>query len=247
MSAAIAFSIVLPCYNEAESLPLLLDSYRSVWRDLPAELLLVDNGSTDNTEQVLGELLARPEYAFARCVTVPKNRGYGHGVMTGLRAARGAILGVSHADMQCPSSDLFRAYDMLLNSHSMKAIVKGRRAQRPLPAIVLTTGMTLISSLVLRQKLADINAQPKVFPRELLGQLDAPPDGFELDLYLLYRAKKLGFRIQTIPVVFGTRAHGRSKWAYSLASRRRQITKTLRYIFILRSQKAEVCGERWLP
>jgi glycosyltransferase involved in cell wall biosynthesis len=231
----VAFSIIVPCYNEAENLPVLVDSYRSVWRDLPSELVLVDNGSTDATPQVLRELLREPALSFVRTVVVPRNRGYGYGVMTGLREARGAVLGISHADMQCPAADLFRAYDKLMNTCAGAAMVKGRRQRRGVAATVLTTGMTMIASLVLWQPLADINAQPKVFPRSLLAQLQSPPDGFELDLYLLYRAKKLGFSIESIPVVFGQRAHGTSKWAYSLAARRRQIAKTLRYIFFLRS------------
>jgi len=44
-------SIILPCYNEADNLPLLLNAYCQVWQDLPAELILVDNGSTDHTAE----------------------------------------------------------------------------------------------------------------------------------------------------------------------------------------------------
>lgn len=238
----IAFSIVVPCYNEAENLPALVTSYQSAWRDLPAELILVDNGSTDATAEVLQDLLRAPELSFARTVTVAMNRGYGHGVMTGLRQARGAILGISHADMQCPAADLFRAYDKLLQTGREAALVKGKRVRRSLGATLLTLGMTAAASLVLRQCLTDINAQPKVFPRSLLNHLDSPPDGFELDLYLLYHARKQGFSIEPIPVVFGQRAHGLSKWAYSLAGRRRQIAKTLRYIFSLQSAERSSHG-----
>src|SRR5437764_14461896 len=63
-----ALSIVLPCYNEAENLPPLLARYAQVWEDLPAELILVDNGSTDHTEAVLRREL--PNYPFARTVKV---------------------------------------------------------------------------------------------------------------------------------------------------------------------------------
>lgn len=237
MSAAIAFSIVLPCYNEADNLPALLESYGSVWRDLPSELVLVDNGSTDHTPQVLSKMLASQKFPFVQPVTVPQNRGYGYGIMSGLRAARGAILSFSHADMQCPAADLFRAYDKLLESGPEAAMVKGKRERRPLGAATLTAGMGFIASLALSERLADINAQPKVFSRSLLSALDSPPDGFELDLYLLHRANQMGLSIESIPVVFGRRAHGVSKWAYSLGARRRQIMNTLRYILSLRAQE----------
>lgn len=240
MTNTIAFSIVLPCYNEAENLPALLGSYRSAWRDLPAELILVDNGSTDNTSQVLEKLLKQAEFSFARTVSVAKNRGYGYGVMTGIRAAKGAVIGISHADMQCSATDLFRAYDKLLAAGADHTLVKGRRSRRGLSATVLTVGMTLIASAVLWQKLADINAQPKVFSGSFLPQLESPPDGFELDLYILHRARRAGLSIEEIPVVFGRRAYGISKWAYSLASRWRQILKTLRYILFLRRHREEL-------
>src|SRR5258707_5161046 len=102
---AVRFSIVLPCYNEAENIPLMLAEYQKVWPEFSAELVLVNNGSTDHTPEVLERELAR--FAFARSVSVPVNRGYGYGVMAGLRAARGEVLGISHADMQCPPGDLF--------------------------------------------------------------------------------------------------------------------------------------------
>ena len=80
----IRFSIVLPCYNEADNLPLLLERYQQVWEDLPTELILVDNGSTDQTAQVLERELSRPGMAFVRTVQVPINQGYGYGIYAGL-------------------------------------------------------------------------------------------------------------------------------------------------------------------
>src|SRR5258706_4938132 len=80
----VRLSIVLPCYNEAQNLPILLQRYRESWEDLPAELVMVDNGSTDNTPEILQRLSACSEYPFARSIRVPKNRGYGYGVMAGL-------------------------------------------------------------------------------------------------------------------------------------------------------------------
>src|SRR5262245_4994150 len=117
-------SIVLPCYNEAENLPPLLGRYAQVWEDLPAELILVDNGSTDHTEAVLRREL--PNHPFARTVKVEKNQGYGHGIMTGLRAARGEFLAFSHADQQSRPDDVFAAYHRLKSAPNPRlTLVKG--------------------------------------------------------------------------------------------------------------------------
>ncbi|MBI1735320.1 MAG: glycosyltransferase [Candidatus Rokubacteria bacterium] len=232
-------SIVLPCYNEAATLPALLARYRAIWRDLPAELILVDNGSTDDTPGTLARELARPEHAFARSVRVAQNRGYGHGIDTGLRAARGEILAFSHADMQCDGADVFAAYDRLIAEPDPRAvIVKGKRAPRDLSASVVTNGMAAIASGVLLRRLTDINAQPKVFHRSHLERLRRPPDGFEFDLYVLYTALRAGVRIVTVPVRFERRLHGQSRWNFGIVSRSRTILRTVGFIWKLRTGRA---------
>jgi glycosyltransferase involved in cell wall biosynthesis len=235
-------SIVLPCYNEADNLPPLIERYAQVWQDLPAELILVDNGSTDRTAEVLArELPTRP---FARTVGVEKNRGYGHGIMTGLRAARGRFLAFSHADQQCKPDDIFAAYHALRSSpRPERAVVKGRRARRSLQAELVTASMGLLASAVLVMPLWDVNAQPKVFPRALLERLTAPPVGFAFDLYVLYKARQARMRLLTVPVVFGQRGHGQSKWAFSFLSRWRTMLGMAAYIFALRFGLAEGRGD----
>ncbi|MGH9521601.1 MAG: glycosyltransferase family 2 protein [Terriglobales bacterium] len=231
-----AFSVVVPCYNEADNLPLLLESYRAAWpSEISAELVLVNNGSTDHTAEVLACELARPEYSFARTVLVPVNQGYGYGVNAGIRQASGEVIGISHADMQCPARDLFRAYEALIATGNPRgAFVKGKRGRRGFGASLITNTMAVIASMVLTTPLTDINAQPKVFHRSFLEDLRNPPRGFEFDLYLLYRAREKGLQVLTIPVEFGARAHGTSKWAFSLLSRWRNVWATVRYIFRLR-------------
>jgi glycosyltransferase involved in cell wall biosynthesis len=232
---SICLSIVLPCYNEADNLPLLVESYGQVWPDWPAELILVDNGSTDHTAEVLAQLLPHPEYAFARTVRVAQNRGYGHGLYTGLQAAYGEFLAFSHADMQCSPADVFQAYDRLMTAPDpTQALVKGKRGQREASASLVTIGKALLASTVLLTKLTDINAQPKVFHRSHLARLTQPPNGFQFDLYVLYQARRAGIEILTIPVVFGERLHGQSKSAFNILARYRTIWATITYTFRLR-------------
>jgi glycosyltransferase involved in cell wall biosynthesis len=238
VSETLELSIVLPCYNEAENLPALLRRYADVWESAPAELILVDNGSTDDTPAVLVRELADPALSFARVVRVPKNRGYGHGIYTGLQSARGEFVGFSHADQQCDAADVFAAYHKLrATADPTHVVIKGKRARRDLGAMVITHGMSVVASAVLGSRLSDINAQPKVFHRSHLDRLTQPPDGFPFDLYVLYQARQAGLRIDTVPVVFGKRGHGQSKWAFSLLSRWRTIWNMVKYIFHLRLQE----------
>ena len=85
------FSLVIPCYNEAANLPLLLERGKELAVRLDVEVILVDNGSIDNTAEVLENLL--PKYPGFRSIRVEKNQGYGFGIVSGLKAAKGEILG----------------------------------------------------------------------------------------------------------------------------------------------------------
>jgi glycosyltransferase involved in cell wall biosynthesis len=237
MSGAPALSVVLPCYNEADNLPLLLERYRSAApAGLDWELVLVQNGSTDGSQAVLEGLLRDPRHAFARLVDVPVNQGYGYGLAQGLRSAKGAVLAFSHADMQCDAQDVFDAHALLLQRGGAGGgvIVKGRRQRRALSQQLLTWGMSAWASLCLLKPMGDINAQPKAFSRALLARLEPLPDGFELDVHVLYRALAAGWRLAELPVHFGVRAHGQSKWAAHTVLRWRTIGRVLLYILTLR-------------
>ncbi|MGH2537092.1 MAG: GtrA family protein [Candidatus Promineifilaceae bacterium] len=226
-------SIVLPCYNEGPNIPLILERLRPFWPAERFELILVDNGSTDSSAALLAAECARPGNPFLRVVTVPRNIGYGHGLMSGLRAAEAPLLAYSHADIQTPPEDVFRAYHLLAERglDPAETLVKGRRINRPASALRLTNGLAWVAQLALGQPMDDINGQPKLFPRRLLASLSHPPAGFAFDTYLLYVARLQGLACVDFPVDFGARLHGESKWAASALSRYKTIWAYLVSIF----------------
>lgn len=232
------FSIVVPCYNEGPSLTSLVQRFSDIKVPYTWELLLVNNGSGDETKSVLDSLAKSQHYPFLRPVTLESNRGYGGGILAGLEQARGTTLAWTHADLQTPPEDLFRAYELLhASGNPGKTLVKGLRQNRHPAAMALTLGMQVAASACLGQPLKDINAQPKVFPKELFAHFQNPPADFNLDLYLYHLALSRGYRVLTLPVIFERRPHGTSKWAFSLRSRARHILATLRYIRHLAQQK----------
>ena len=64
-------SIIIPCYNEEENIPIILDKFDNILTNEDIEIILVNNGSTDSSDEVLRRLL--PKYLFARTVLVPRN------------------------------------------------------------------------------------------------------------------------------------------------------------------------------
>ncbi|MEI2654312.1 MAG: glycosyltransferase [Microthrixaceae bacterium] len=228
-----ARSIVVPCYNEAPNLPRLVERFGALrGGDDAWELVLVDNGSTDGSAEVLRRIADGPGMAWLRVVTVaPPNVGYGHGIVTGLRAARGSLLAWTHADGQTPPADALRALDLLAASPAPeRTFVKGRRRGRPWRDALFTAAMQSAARALLRVDLADINAQPKAFHRALLELAVDPPVDLSLDLYFFYLATRRGFAVRTFDVRFGARSHGASKWAFSWRSKARAVARALRYM-----------------
>lgn len=225
------FSLVIPCYNEAANLPLLLDRCQEVACHPDVEVILVDNGSTDNTSEVLLKLL--PQYPGCRSVHVENNQGYGFGILTGLRAAKGEILGWTHADMQTDPQDALRGLE-LFNQQGLNIFVKGRRYGRPLADVAFTVGMSTFETILLGKPLWDINAQPTMFSRKFFESWCEPPNDFSLDLYSYYQARMSGMRVHRFPVLFGERAHGVSHWNVNWEAKRKFIRRTVDFSLQLR-------------
>lgn len=175
------------------------------------EVILVNNGSTDHTPDVLNEQL--PKYPFARSVFVSVNQGYGYGILQGLKSAQGTFVGWTHADMQTDPQDTVKAYDILEeNGWDRKLYIKGNRKGRSLSDYFFTFGMGVFESVYLGKSLFDINAQPNVFSREFYESWENPPLDFALDLYAFYMAKVRGLNVIRFPVLFPPRVYGKSHW-----------------------------------
>lgn len=227
-------SIVVPCYNEADNIPLILARFAEVITP-DIELILVDNGSTDSSAAILKKLL--PSFAFARTVRVKVNKGYGYGILTGLKAGTGDFLGYTHADMQTDPYDVIRAWEIIKNAdYDCHILVKGDRINRPLFDKFFTFGMGIFETLYLGRHLYEINAQPNIFSREFFTSWDNPPTDFSLDLYVLYLATIKKLNIRRIKVKFPKRQHGSSKWNTGLVSKWKFIKRTLDFSVKLKSR-----------
>ena len=237
----INFSLVIPCYNEAENLPYLLEKISSLLNRSGIEVILVDNGSCDATPNILKKLL--PLYPSVRTMRVEVNQGYGHGILKGLEIANGNILGWTHADMQTDPLDAYEALKKI-NLHPNDAVVaKGTRIGRPPADYFFTLGMQIFASITLCVSLEDINAQPKLFSRDFYEKYirnHAPLD-FSIDLFLLYSAKIHGIKTVNVPVVLSKRLHGKAKGGGAdNKTRMKIIFRTIKYILQLRKNRLKV-------
>lgn len=226
------YSLVIPCYNEEKNLQPLINRCQSSFKGCKnVEIILVDNGSTDDTPSLLADLISGIDYC--RSIRVPVNEGYGNGILAGLKVATGDVIGWTHADLQTDPSDLLQAIDVF-EKFGPDIFVKGSRQGRPVGDVFFTFCMSIFETILLKKVMFDINAQPTLFSRGLYEKFATPPKDFSLDLYAYYLAKKFGFKVCRFPVKFGPRAFGISHWNINWAAKIKFIKRTFAYSFTLK-------------
>jgi len=122
-------SLVIPCYNEQENVPTLLkrveDSLNQVGK--PYEVLIIDDGSTDQTPQMLAEAKAR--LPWLRVIRMVKNAGQSAGFEAGFNAARGQLIATIDADLQNDPEEVPRLVEMM-DQHPEYDLINGWRKDR---------------------------------------------------------------------------------------------------------------------
>jgi glycosyltransferase involved in cell wall biosynthesis len=234
------FSLVIPSYNEEKNIPLLIERTIAAAKDAGFDentfsLVLVENGSQDQSYKIMCDTIEKNKWqGFVQIIQIVENRGYGHGIMTGLHATRAEIIGWTHADLQCDPKNAFIAYELCATAAPAKVLIKGTRTGRARADRFVSRVFESIAYLLLGLKFREINAQPKIFPSELLKSLTHPPHSFALDLYLLYVAQKMSYKSLSIEVEFPPRIHGVSHWAANFAGRYKTIWGIILYMWKLR-------------
>ena len=205
-----AFSLVIPAFNEAHRVGRTLREVMSYLREFSAgsELIVVDDGSTDETANVVRDALAGPGEVDARLIQQPENRGKGAAVRTGLLAAKHPIALFSDADLSTPMTEAPKLLepifagelDVAFGSRALDRRLIGTRqawhreqAGRTFNLLVrLATGLPYW----------DTQCGFKAFHLEVFRPIlaNAQSDGFGFDVELLYLARKAGLRMREIPV-----------------------------------------------
>lgn len=215
-------SVVIPCYNEEMYIPVLLEEFKQLGFSNCAdyELVLVDNGSTDNSSAILEQ--ARDRYPFLKVVTVKQNIGYGDGIVQGLKQAEGEYLSWMSADMLTSPGEIPQIYSQICRKKNPeKILAKGYRKHRPIIELVFTWGMNLFESFYFKHIMSDINGHPVLFHRTFMELWRNPPKDFALDLYVYVIALRYGYQVKRYPVMQHPRKWGESSWNKGFSSRLR--------------------------
>ncbi len=199
------FSLIIPCFNEEKNIPILIKKYKDYLSYPGNELVLVDNGSKDNTEKVL-KLFSKLKNI--KTCKVNKNIGFGHGLKKGFSIARGKTKIYSHADLEVNPKDIMKSIKLFKKEKNKNNIlIKGNRINKirnhwSLLDIFFSYALTIVSSVLFRKNLFDIHGMPVLFSKKLEKKIKYLPNDFSIDLAIYASAKKANFKIVRFPVNF---------------------------------------------
>jgi glycosyltransferase involved in cell wall biosynthesis len=225
-------SVVVPFYNEAPSLPVLIEEIHEALGDRTGgwEVVLVDDGSTDGYAEGL-RALDRDVAARVRLVRFRRNLGKASALAAGFAEARGDVIVTMDADLQ---DDPALLPELLLPLDDGQDMVIGRKVPRrdPLTKRLASSVFNTVVRLSSGLRLHDINSGFKVMRREVVDGIDLYG---EMHRLLPLLASWRGFRVTEVPVEHRPRRHGRSH--YGLERAWRGLFDLTTVIFLTRYHK----------
>lgn len=211
-SSPLPLSVVVPIYNEVESIRPLYERLVEVLGNGPTpyrsgyEIILVDDGSSDGSFEVCAKIQSRDPRV--RVVQFRRNFGKTAALHAGFKLALGAQVVTIDADMQEDPKDMFRLLEPLNSGYDMVSAWRKQRndpISKTLPSRVFNTVVSCITGIHLH----DMNCGFKAYAREVITDLHLYGEHHR---FIPLLAKQLGFRVKEVPVEHQQRRFGKSKF-----------------------------------
>lgn len=227
-------SIVIPVYNEKNTIEKIIGRVQSVNLELDKEILLVDDGSTDGTQEILRKLETDEVKIFIH----EKNQGKGKALQTGFSKASGDFVIIQDADLEYDPKEYPQLLAPLLDGRA-DAVYGSRFLGGPHRVLffwhylgnkMLTTFSNMLSNL----NLTDMETCYKVFRKEILDKITLKSKRFGIEPEITLKLAKLKCRIYEVPISYSGRDYSEGKkigWKDGIAA----IFHIIRFKFFDRS------------
>jgi glycosyltransferase involved in cell wall biosynthesis len=207
-------SIVVPVYNEVRTVRSVID--RLIAIDLPVarEIIVVNDGSTDGTREVLESAGIRDPGAGIRVIHLEQNAGKGAAIRRGFSEAAGTIVAIQDADLELDPQQLSTLVAPILRGDA--DIVYGSRFLAGRPAapwitIAANRALTTATNALFGSSITDMETCYKIMRTEVARSLQLDANRFDIEPQITARVLRRGHRIHELPVKFEPRSRAQGK------------------------------------
>lgn len=203
-------SVVIPAYNERKTIASVFDRVRST--GLPVEIVVVDDGSTDGTRELLKDMGPKID----KLVLMERNGGKGAALKAGFAAATGEVLVIQDADLEYDPADYHEMLKPILVADADLVLGSRMNGAKPQRAYyfwhyVGNHLITLVARVLYNTTLSDIYTCYKMFKREQLEGLVVHSNGFEFDAEFLAKLLKRNLVVYEVPIAYFGRSYAEGK------------------------------------
>jgi len=198
-------SIIIPVFNEENTIEELIRRVFAVSLPIEKEIIVVDDGSFDNTNKILKKLKKEINFISQEH---PKNRGKGAAIKTGLKQATGEFILIQDADLEYDPKDYSNLIRPLLEGKA--EVVYGSRMLGKNKKGYLTfylggRFLTFLTNLLYGLNITDESTGYKAFKSEVLKNVDLKCEGFEFCPEITAKIAKKGIKIYEVPISYNAR------------------------------------------
>lgn len=200
-------SIVIPVFNENKTLKAIIEKIDSLPKELERELVLVDDGSTDGSRDILKELESRKD---TKVIYKEKNTGKGDSLKVGFKNTKGDFVIVQDADLEYDPKD----YEVLLTAIQNKAntVVYGSRFRGKYQDMSSlhyygNKFLTIFTNILFGVSLTDMETCYKLFPGDFIRNLQLQANRFDFEPEITAKIIKNGYKIVEVPINYYGRTH----------------------------------------
>ena len=203
-SAPKTLSVIVPVYNERGTVAEILRRMRRVELPLSLEIVVVDDGSTDGSDQVLSTL----QDSTVKVLRQPVNRGKGAAIRAGLQAAHGDLILIQDADLEYDPDEWPRLLEPILKGKA--DVVYGSRftgARKNMMPLhwVGNRVLSLVTNLLYATTLSDMETCYKLFRRSVLDGVTLRANRFDFEPEVTAKVLRAGYRIYEVPISYAGR------------------------------------------
>jgi len=205
-------SIIVPVYNEARTVTAVIERLLTIDLPVPREIVVVNDGSTDGTRQVLDQVPPQP--GILHIVHALKNAGKGSAIRTGFAQARGTVFAIQDADLELDPAQLAVLVQPILDGRTR--VVYGSRflagrPDAPWMTVLGNRALTGVTNLLFGARITDMETCYKIMAADVVRGLSLEANRFDIEPEITAKLLKAGCSILELPVRFEPRSRAQGK------------------------------------